>query len=247
MPPVPQSVTCARRGSPAIASGEYAASLAEVTQTPADLAGCLALAVLAVAAGGKVWVQAPAWREPAHLFTVVVLPPGNRMSEVYRATCAPIKTAEKALIADAEPVIAEAVIRRHIAEAEADKTAKAAENAVGDPAVSFPAPAVADQLGVVGFFSRANVPWSVVSRCWASTRAVSRAVSPSTAMRGLVTWWVVSTRPVNMASMVVTIVSRPGHHRWSAAPLGGRGAKVQCIEGQDETAKRRIEAALRQT
>ena len=33
--------------------GEYAACLAEVTQTPADLAGCLALAVLAVAAEGK--------------------------------------------------------------------------------------------------------------------------------------------------------------------------------------------------
>ena len=110
--------------------GEYAASLAEVTQTPADLAGCLALAVLAVAAGGRVWVQAPAWREPANLFTVVVLPPGNRKSEVYRAMCTPIKAAEKALIAEAEPMIAEAVIRRRMAEAEADKTAKAAENAL---------------------------------------------------------------------------------------------------------------------
>jgi replicative DNA helicase len=75
--------------------GEYAASLAEVTQTPADLAGCLALAVLAVAAGGKVWVQAPAWREPANLFTVVVLPPGNRKSEVYRAMCARSKPQRK--------------------------------------------------------------------------------------------------------------------------------------------------------
>ncbi|GAA0333129.1 DUF3987 domain-containing protein [Actinoallomurus spadix] len=114
--------------------GEYAASLAEVTQTPPDLAGCLALAVLAVAAGGKVWVQAPAWREPTNLFTVVVLPPGNRKSEVFRAMCAPIVEAEKALIAEAEPVIASAVIARRIAEAEADRAAKAAENATGlDP------------------------------------------------------------------------------------------------------------------
>jgi replicative DNA helicase len=114
--------------------GEYVASLAEVTQTPSDLAGCLALAVLAVAAGGKAWVQAPAWREPTNLFTVVVLPPGNRKSEVYRAICAPIQEAEKALIAEAEPLIAEAVIAHRIAEAEADKTAKAAENASGlDP------------------------------------------------------------------------------------------------------------------
>ncbi len=109
--------------------GEYAASLAEATQTPADLAGCLALAVLAVAAGGKVWIQAPAWREPANLFTVVVLPPGNRKSEVYRAMCAPIKAAEQTLITEAEPAIAEALITRRIAEAYADKTAKTAENA----------------------------------------------------------------------------------------------------------------------
>ena len=112
--------------------GEYAASLAEVTQTPTDLAGCLALAVLAVAAGGKVWVQAPGWREPANLFTVVALPPGNRKSEVYRAMCAPIKAAEAALVAEAEPVLAEAVIARRIAEANAEQTARDAENAV-DP------------------------------------------------------------------------------------------------------------------
>ncbi|GAA4483761.1 hypothetical protein GCM10023191_005880 [Actinoallomurus oryzae] len=108
--------------------GEYAASLAEVTQTPPDLAGCLALAVLAVAAGGKVWIQAPAWREPANLFVVVILPPGNRKSEVYRAMCAPIKAAEQTLITEAEPAIAEAVIARRVAEAYADKTAKTAEN-----------------------------------------------------------------------------------------------------------------------
>jgi replicative DNA helicase len=114
--------------------GEYAASLAEVTQTPPDLAGCLALAVLAVAAGGKVWIQAPAWREPANLFTVVVLPPGNRKSEVYRAMCAPIKAAEQTLITEAEPSIAEAAIARRIAEAYADKTAKTAESAIAlDP------------------------------------------------------------------------------------------------------------------
>lgn len=110
--------------------GEYTASLAEVTQTPTDLAGCLALAVLAVAAGGKVWIQAPAWREPANLFTVVVLPPGNRKSEVYRAMCAPIKAAEQTLVAEAEPLIAEAAIARRIAEAHAEQTAKTAENAV---------------------------------------------------------------------------------------------------------------------
>ena len=109
--------------------GEYAACLAEVTQTPPDLAGCLALAVLAVAASGKVWVAAPAWSEPTCLYIVVVLPPGNRKSEVFRAMTGPLRAAEKTLIEAARPRIAEAVIRRKIAEAAADKTARDAESA----------------------------------------------------------------------------------------------------------------------
>ncbi|MBO0802379.1 MAG: DUF3987 domain-containing protein [Nocardiopsaceae bacterium] len=109
--------------------GEYVASLAEATQTPPDLAGCLALAVLAVAAAGKAWVQAPAWSEPTCLYTVVVLPPGNRKSEVFRAMTAPLRDAERTLIEAARPRIAEAVIRQKIAEAEADKTVRDAEAA----------------------------------------------------------------------------------------------------------------------
>jgi Protein of unknown function (DUF3987) len=108
---------------------DYAACLADVSQTPADLAGCLALAVLSVAAAGKVWVQAPAWTEPACLYVVVVLPPGNRKSEVFRAMTAPLRAAEKTLIDAARPRIAEAVIRRKIAEGAADKTARDAETA----------------------------------------------------------------------------------------------------------------------
>ncbi|MER6810740.1 DUF3987 domain-containing protein [Spirillospora sp. NPDC000708] len=110
--------------------GEYAARLAESTQTPADLAGCLALAVLGVAAAGKVWVRGPAWTEPTNLFTLVVLPPGNRKSEVYKHMTAPIRAAETILIEEAKPVIAEAVIARRVAEARAEKTEKAAASAV---------------------------------------------------------------------------------------------------------------------
>jgi replicative DNA helicase len=114
--------------------GEYTAGLAEITQTPPDLAGCLALAVLAVAAGGNVWVKAPAWREPTNLFTVVVLPPGNRKSEVYSSMTAPIKAAEKTLAENAKPRIAEALIAHRVAEAHAEKSAKAAADAT-DPTV----------------------------------------------------------------------------------------------------------------
>lgn len=109
---------------------EYAARLAEQTQTPTDLSGCLALAVLAVAAGGKVWVQARGWREPTNLFTVVALGPGNRKSEVFSAMTAPIRAAEARLREEAQPYITDIAIQRRVAEADMEKAEKAAINAI---------------------------------------------------------------------------------------------------------------------
>ena len=108
---------------------DYAARLADVSQTPPDLAGCLALAVLSVAAAGRSGCRPPHGQNPTCLYVVVVLPPGNRKSEVFRAMTAPLRAAEKTLIDAARPRIAEAVIRRKIAEAAADKTARDAETA----------------------------------------------------------------------------------------------------------------------
>ncbi len=111
--------------------GDYCAALAEVTQTPPDLSGCLALATLSVAAAGHIWVQAPAWIEPTNVFTVIVLPPGSRKSEVFAQMTAPIRTAESQLVERVQPTIVEAQLARRIAEAEAEKTATAA--AAADP------------------------------------------------------------------------------------------------------------------
>ncbi|TDD67822.1 DUF3987 domain-containing protein [Actinomadura rubrisoli] len=110
--------------------GEYAARLAEQTQTPADLAGCLALAVLAVAAGGKVWVSPRGWSEPTNLFIVIALGPGNRKSEVFKVMTAPIRTAETALREQAQPHIDDVALQRRVAEADLDKAEKAAINAI---------------------------------------------------------------------------------------------------------------------
>ncbi|WP_021593485.1 DUF3987 domain-containing protein [Actinomadura welshii] len=107
-------------------AAEYAAGVADVTQTPVDLAGCLALAALAVAAAGNVTVTAGAWSEPVNLFLVMVLPPGNRKSEVYKAMTGPIRAAEGILTDLAAPLIAEATIARKVAEAEAERSEKAA-------------------------------------------------------------------------------------------------------------------------
>ncbi|MUN35473.1 DUF3987 domain-containing protein [Actinomadura litoris] len=114
-------------------AAEYAACVADLTQTPVDLAGGLALAALAVAAGGNVTVNAGAWTEPTNLFLVMVLPPGNRKSEVYKAMTAPIRAAETTLIEHAGPVIAEAAIARKVAEADAERTEKAAAAHPDDP------------------------------------------------------------------------------------------------------------------
>ncbi|MDL4772481.1 DUF3987 domain-containing protein [Actinomadura xylanilytica] len=114
-------------------AGEYAACVAELTQTPVDLAGCLALSALAVAAGGNVLVNAGAWAEPTNLFLVMVLPPGNRKSEVYKAMTAPIRAVERTLADQAGPAIAEAVIARRVAEGDAERTEKAAIDHPDDP------------------------------------------------------------------------------------------------------------------
>ena len=58
--------------------GEYVAAVATATQTPSDLAGMLALAVLATVAAGAVEVQPrPGWREPLCLFIAVGMDAGD--------------------------------------------------------------------------------------------------------------------------------------------------------------------------
>jgi replicative DNA helicase len=57
--------------------GEYVAAVATATQTPPDLAGMLALAVLATVAAGAVEVQPrPGWQEPLCLFVAVGMDAG---------------------------------------------------------------------------------------------------------------------------------------------------------------------------
>lgn len=68
-------------------------AVAEFTQTPIDLAGCLALAALSTAAGGRAIVNVRGtWIEPVNIFTVVAMPPGSRKSAVFRAMTNPCST-----------------------------------------------------------------------------------------------------------------------------------------------------------
>jgi len=104
--------------------------VAEFTQTPVDLPGCIALAALSTAAGGRAEVEVRgSWREPVNLFTVVVLPPGSRKSAVFAAITGPLLAAEKALVERTRPAIVEAELAARVAGKTAERTAIAAANA----------------------------------------------------------------------------------------------------------------------
>ncbi|MEV6629296.1 DUF3987 domain-containing protein [Actinoplanes sp. NPDC051470] len=129
--PIPLTARTAPRPFPVYALpgwlAEMVGAVAEFTQTPPDLAGCIALAVLSTAAGGRAEVEIRgSWREPANLFTVVVLPPGSRKSAVFTALIRPLLAAEAALIERTRPAIVEAELALRVAAKAADRAANAA-------------------------------------------------------------------------------------------------------------------------
>ena len=84
--------------------GEYVAAVATATQTPPDLAGMLALAVLATVAAGAVEVQPrPGWHEPLCLFVAVGMDAGTRKSSVFSALTRPVAEFERDQAAAALP------------------------------------------------------------------------------------------------------------------------------------------------
>ncbi len=105
VPPFPVSVL------PGILA-DFVAAEAEATQTPADLAAMLCLAVCAAAVAKKVEVRVrDQWLEPVNLFTVTVLEPGNRKSAVFSHTTAPLREFEAQLIEQERPEIARQLAR----------------------------------------------------------------------------------------------------------------------------------------
>ena len=108
--------------------GEYVAAVATATQTPPDLAGMLALAVLATVAAGSVEVEPrPGWREPLCLFVAVGMDAGARKSAVFTALTRPVADFERHQAAAALPGITETATLRRIA----DQAAATAEAAAG--------------------------------------------------------------------------------------------------------------------
>ncbi|MFH9739172.1 YfjI family protein [Streptomyces roseolus] len=120
------------------------AGVAEETQTPVDLAGCLALAVVGTAAGGRLTVSVRGqWSEPVNLYTAVALPPGNRKSAVFGLMTKPLLAAEKALIELTATQRAEAAAAARISKAAAERAEKLAANAEPEKLAELTAQAVA--------------------------------------------------------------------------------------------------------
>jgi len=104
------------------------AAVATATQTPPDLAGMLALAVLATVAAGAIEVEPrPGWREPLCLFVAVGMDAGTRKSSVFTALTRPVAEFERQQATAALPRITESAVLRRIA----DQAAATAEVAAG--------------------------------------------------------------------------------------------------------------------
>jgi replicative DNA helicase len=124
--------------------GNYVAAVATATQTPPDLAGMLALAVLATVAAGAVEVQPrPGWREPLCLFVAVGMDAGARKSSVFTALTQPVADFERDQAAAALPSITETLTLRRIAEQAAASAETAASKAPADQQEERQAEAIA--------------------------------------------------------------------------------------------------------
>jgi replicative DNA helicase len=124
--------------------GDHVAGVATATQTPPDLAGMLALAVLATVAGGAVEVEPrPGWREPLCLFVAVGMDAGARKSSVFTAMTRPLADYERQQAAATLPAITETATLRRIAEQAAAHAEAAASKAPADQAEQRQAEAVA--------------------------------------------------------------------------------------------------------
>jgi replicative DNA helicase len=124
--------------------GDYVAAVATATQTPPDLAGMLALAVLATVAAGAVEVQPrPGWEEPLCLFVAVGMDAGARKSSVFTALTRPVADFEREQAAAALPAITETATLRRIAEQAAAQAEAAASKAPADQQEERQAEAIA--------------------------------------------------------------------------------------------------------
>lgn len=126
---------------------DFCEAVMEATQTPPDLAGMLALAILSTACGQRIMVRAwNGWEEPINVYTVVSLGPGNRKSVVFRAMMAPVIKFEQDLADKAESEIFQAEAKRDVLKARIEAAKRKTASTQGEHAIKM-AFAEIDELG----------------------------------------------------------------------------------------------------
>lgn len=125
---------------------EWVEAESHATQTPADLAALLVLAVCSACLAQRVVVEPrPGWREPVNLFVAVLLEPGNRKSAVFGDAMKPLRELENELIEAAGPTVARQQSDRRQDEARLRKLEKLAAEK-GDAEARYEAGNLAAQL-----------------------------------------------------------------------------------------------------
>jgi hypothetical protein len=118
------------------------------TQTPADLAGLLALAVCSSTIARRVIVEPRSrWEEPVNLYVAVLLEPGNRKSAVFADATRPLCELEAELIEAARPSVARAQSDRRQAETRLKRLEKLAAEK-GDDEARHEAGKLAEELAM---------------------------------------------------------------------------------------------------
>lgn len=107
---------------------------AEATQTPRALAAGMVLATVSAAALGAARVECqPGWEEELAIYTVVILPSGERKSTVVRSAVAPLRALERELAEAARPRVAEALAEREGLEERRKQLVREVGKGKGDP------------------------------------------------------------------------------------------------------------------
>lgn len=113
----------------------YVSSVADSVQVPSDLPFVLALSALSTAVANKARIAVrPGHREPVHVWTAAILPPGARKSPVFKKTIGPVRDFEDQRVQEIRPERDRVEDRRDVIEGllkQAKKDARDAETEGG--------------------------------------------------------------------------------------------------------------------
>ncbi len=130
--------------------GEFAAALSASTETPFELTASLALGAASTAAARRIRVRVkPDYFEPANVWVLPSLAPGNRKSAVEKAAARPLREWEHDQAEAMKPKIASVTAEAEVFEARAKEKKKAATKADTDAEARDLAQQAADILSAV--------------------------------------------------------------------------------------------------